>query len=168
MRTRVTRLALSVFLLATSSALAGAFVHPRSLSGIDLYDGTVEQVIAILGAPSRFTTVPTSKRSYEWDRKTCRLKVIALDDGRIIRIDVWGSTTPGSTLGATRRGLKLSATVGEARRTYARFHLIGFSPEERWKFYLDCAPPRPILVIDFDAAGRIDHMKLTTETVYCY
>jgi len=175
MRKSGSRLALSVLLLATS-VLADDFVHRRRdsltvdnetvLSAIDLYDSKVEQVIANLGAPSRVAETAASERSYEWDRKTCRLKILALDNGSITRIDVWG-TTPDSGIGTTGRGLKLGATIDDARRLYIRFPADS-DPTLKGYSYWDCAPSRPVLGIDFGKGGRIDHMKLTREPSDCF
>lgn len=172
MRKPYSLLALFALLLA-APMLADDFAHLRRstlttynesiLSAINLPNDTVESVIANLGAPTHVTKTSSSVRSYEWERKTCRLKILALDSGSIIRVDVWG-TAPDSTIGATGRGLRLGATIDDARRLYVRF-AADIAPAKEW--YWDCPPSDTKLEIDFNKNGRIDHMKLTMENGDC-
>jgi hypothetical protein len=135
------------------------------LSGIDMRHGTIDQAIAKLGKPSR---VILPKRSYEWDKKTCWMRIIALDDGRIEKIDVRG-TSPDSEIGATGRGLKLGASIADARHIYSPLHSRGNVPENADRIPVGpvALPPdhcrsAPTLEIDFDQQGDVDHMQLAT------
>jgi len=95
------------------------------LSGADMHHSTIDEVIANLGKPSR---VISPSHSYEWDKKTCWLRIVIGESGSIEMIEVRG-THPDSEIGTTDRGLKLGATIGDARRIYSPFHFEGTVPE---------------------------------------
>jgi hypothetical protein len=114
----------------------GINVHSETiLSGIDVRSDTPKQVIKKLGEPARVTVlrrieeagILVTVRAYEWQTKTCRLRLIASQanerEPRSESIDVWG-TRPEAEIGITGHGLKLGDVIRDARRIYQIAHVL--------------------------------------------
>jgi hypothetical protein len=146
--------------------------NETAIAGIHL-DYIVEQVIVRLGKPDRVMTHPSAKpgyesKTYEWERPSARLRIAALGDGRIMRVDVLGRP-PDDEIGSTGKGLKLGDTIQEAKRIYLPISKTNSLPEWNWNFSTpDCPIPRSNLELHFDKQGGIDHMNLSNEAVFCW
>ncbi len=193
MRTKALRVFLFVSILAANASPDDDFLRPRQnslsirsdavLSGFEFYNSTIEDVITKLGKPSAINMLRTItegtltfvERSYEWQRKECLLRIVAAEAyGRntIESIDVWG-TGPDGEIGTTGRGLKLGDSVSEARRIYGLRLYFGVTLSEKSSSpFLSpngCPlAPEPILRVDFDKTGRINHMKGPLSKTVCY
>lgn len=144
----------------------------RVLSGVEPHYSTIEDVIAKFGKPSAVTIrlraegpLTVEQRNYEWQRKECQLRVVTAESygGNVIEsIDVWG-TAPVGDMCTTGRGLKLGDSIRDVRRIYALRLYFGITLPER-------TPPclgEPILEVDLNKAGKINHMKVR-QTTACY
>jgi hypothetical protein len=172
-----------VGMLATHAAFGGGLfpeyrnsivVHSETvLSGIDVRNNTIQQVIEKLGEPSRVTVKPRTGRDptfetyeiYEWETKTCWIRLIALNESSmeppIRSVDVWG-THRHAEIGTTGSGLKLGDLISDAGRIYGlRLYFGAALPNDRasWAAFQDYGAPS--LTIDFDKDGRVNHMRLT-------
>lgn len=174
-----TSLRLSVgVILATTLAFGADFLHPPHtleihsetvLSGIDLYNSKIDEIVEKLGKPSQVTvtarTDVSETRRYEWQTKMCslRLTTVELRDGRkwIESIDVLG-THPDDEVGVTGRGLKLGDVIGDLRRIYSLREYFGATlPENDSPLQVSARKlSGAILNVDFDKTGRVNHMKL--------
>lgn len=170
-----------VSLLASSGAVSvdslhttrrSLYIHSETmLSGIDVYKDKSERAVEKLGPPSHVTVVASTSvspgwRVFEWEFRTCSVRLVAEDGGprnsAIESIDVLGFC-PNPSVGMTGRGLKLGATISDARRVYSPFGATLSENDTRaMPFLYDFAP---LLQIDFDKAGKVHHMKLTNQCV---
>jgi hypothetical protein len=177
-------IAFFVSMLAAHAAFGGGLfpdyrnsilVHSETvLSGIDVRNNTIQQVIEKMGEPSHVTVKPRTERDpafriYEWETKTCWIRLIALNESGLeppIRsVDVWG-THPHAEIGTTGRGLKLGDLISDAGRIYGlRLYFGATLPNDRasWASFRDYGAPS--LTIDFDKDGRVNHMRLTNSLV---
>jgi hypothetical protein len=173
-----------VGMLATDGAFGGnlfpdyrnsILVHSETvLSGIDVRNNTIQQVIEKLGEPSHVTVKPRTEREppfriYEWETKTCWISLIALNESglepTIRSVDVWG-TRPHAEIGTTGRGLKLGDLMSDAGRIYGlRLYFGATLPNDHvfWAAFRDYVAPS--LTIDFDNNRRVNHMRLTNSLV---
>lgn len=173
---------LVVFLFVTLSALGGDFVRRNSLhvhsetvlAGIDVYKETIERSIEKLGKPSRIAVTPGTVATfsvgvYEWQTRTSRLRITAYEsasNNMIMSIDVVGAQ-PDFRIGTTGRGLRLGDAIGVARRIYGLRPYVGTTlPGNNGIPGMFIGNDfEPHLQIDFDKAGKVNHMKLTNPCV---
>jgi hypothetical protein len=193
MRTKARCVFLFVSVLVINAAADDDFLHPHQsgisirsekvLSGIDLQHGTIDDAIAKLGKPSAIKTVRIVtefnvtfvERNYEWQRKGCLVRIVAGESGgrnRIESMDVRG-TRPQGVMGTTGRGLKLGNSIRDARRIYNLGVYFGITQSERGSSpFLSpngCPlAPEPILKVDFDKQGRVNHMIGPLTPTPCY
>ena len=150
----------------------------RFLSGIDIYDGSLQRVFSRLENPSHVTTAARHEgsvaiREYSWETEDWLLRVSTYDgdpnSSAIVSIDVWGKHSDGE-IGTTGAGLKLGGSLRDARRIYGdRFNYephgfpylaTPFDPPDRG-FVPKLQLGSPVLEVDFDQTGTITHLKLT-------
>jgi hypothetical protein len=141
------------------------------LSGVDVNNSTIRQVIAKLGQPTKVTDVPSTAnvaggRDYEWQRGNVKLQLGTWndkgDESIAYSAEVWGTKSEGK-VGQTGRGLKLGATMADVRRIYGP----RFSKSKRddgtlqviiqWK-------DDTTLYLYFDKTGHVYHMHLLAAT----
>jgi len=173
-----------VGMFATHAAFGGGLfpdyrnsiiVHSETvLSGVDVRNNSIQQVIEKLGEPSHVTVKPRTERDptfriYEWETKTCWIRLIALNergpqDPPIRSVDVWG-THPHAEIGRTGRGLKLGDLISDAEGIYRLVYFGATIPNDRssWAAFQDYGVPS--LTIDFDKDGRVNHMRLTNSLI---
>lgn len=142
----------------------------RVLSGIDIYNDSIESVISHLGPPTTISEKST-EAVYTWEKGACRVRVAvisgALESG-ITDIDVWGKEEC-SGIGTTGQGLNLGAKLPEVRRTYGPpAYFIWKHPRPQILTFDPTCDTAPVLAIDFDENGEVDHMKLTATDFYCF
>jgi hypothetical protein len=179
MAIQISLLLYALVMLAPSISFGGNLFHRQDslvvdsenvLSGIDLYNNKIDQVIHTLGEPTRVTvshrTEVSETRVYEWETKACslRLTASALTDGRlwIESVDVLGAH-PDGTVGTTGRGLKLGDSIRDVRRIYGLRLYFGttVSENKRPQFARTGPGCRPSLEIDFDEARVVKNLRLT-------
>jgi len=154
------------------SEQASLFVASETvLSGIDISQSTVKQVIATLGEPTEILpsglikSIYTYERiakshTYEWYGKTCRLRVFTTDGSTITSVEVWGSRSEFDA-GTTGKGLRLSATTDDVHRLYSSVSQLPV-----WSS-ANCGTAT-LLRVDFGTDGRVNHMKLTSRVGWCW
>jgi len=180
-RVALAALIVGTCILAMPSALGDDFLHPGGnilevhsetvLSGLDISKATIDEAIERLGRPSDVSFTPRSGTTsstwvYEWQTKVSRLKITVVEywiTPKIMKIDVWG-TAAESRVDKTGRGLRLGDTVDDARRIYRLRSYFGTTlPEPSGSFLsgLNGSNFGPILEVNFNSDGKINHMQLT-------
>jgi hypothetical protein len=147
------------------------------VSGVDVYNDSLKQVLEKLGKPSRTEiSQPLSELgrtvvigTYEWEGRAAWLKLTTLQadavEPIITSVEVWGSR-PDGEVGTTGRGFKLGDSVADARRLYGLRLYFGVTVSEN----STCRPIRdldpgpmssfsPMLSLEFDREQRVHHMK---------
>ena len=149
-------------------------VHSETVvSGVDIRNDNLEQVLRKLGPPDRvkMSSLVESEpefvaTTYEWDTTTLRVRIKTHNvEGlrpRIMEVEAWG-TSPAGDLGTTGRGLKLGDSIKDARRIYGlRLHFgITLSDNVRCGDYAEYPPT---LALDFDHDDRLNHMAFSFDS----
>jgi len=144
-------------------------IHSETvLSGVDIYDSNIGNVIRNLGKSGHSTISRTNEltkatvftnRAYEWQTKNRRLRIRVYDDfdsSKITQVDVWG-THADNGVGVSGHGLKLGDTIDDAWQVYGLRSYVGATiPADS----LPWARCEPTLVIDFDKNRKVNHMAL--------
>ncbi len=154
-------------------ARPGLEIHSETLlSGVDVRTGTIGDLIQELGKPRHFTVSHNNELThvvfvdgtYEWQTKNWRLRIRVRDElnsARITQVDVWGRRSDAH-IGKTGRGLELGDTISDARRIYGLRSYFGTTLPEVDRQIWAPSPGvcNPILGIDFNEHGNVNHMSL--------
>ena len=149
-------------------------VHSETVvSGVDIRNDNLEQVLRKLGPPDRVKMSSLAEweqefvtTTYEWDTTTSRVRiktqnVVGLRP-KIREVEAWG-TNPAGDMGTTGRGLKLGDSIKDARRIYELRQHFGITLSDNVRCG-DYAEYPPTLVLDFDQNNRLNHLAFTLNT----
>jgi len=152
-------------------ALISHTTPEAAVGSIKLDKTSAQEMVKRLGEPSEIANhtddkdVTRGERSYIWRLRDCKLKAWTWfqpgKESPITAVDVWGHK-PNQEC-TTGNGLKLGASLGDLQHLYGRFqqgrnantHLLYVHTE--W-------PNGTEADIDFDAAGKINHIQIGIDT----
>lgn len=154
------------------------------LSGIDVRNSTIAEIIKIYGEPTSKRDIPAEgvrdgvggERNYIWESNGLKFGVWTgyhnEKESGINSVDVWGNAAKG-VLGMTGRGLSLGSTIQQQKTIYGdRFFVSstfgkmlpsGPDPRGTVKSVLLEWRDGTQMVIDYDSNGHISHMQLSAD-----
>jgi hypothetical protein len=115
----------------------------RVLADIDIYNDTVKSIIARLGPPNSSKT-KSPEEEYTWEKDSCRVRVSVIQG-------------------------RLESGITNVRRIYGPpTYLIWKNPSPYLLKFDPSCDTAPVLAIDFNDQGEVEHMQLTATDFYCF